>query len=265
MSGGFLDRITPVVLTYNEEPNIARTLERLRWAREVVLVDSGSTDGTLGIVRAFPNVRVCTRPFDHHADQWNFALRETGIGTEWVMALDADYVLGEDLIAEIAALQPSAETSGYEIAFRYVIEGVPLRASLYPPLVVLFRNARARYARHGHRMVLELEPKSTQRLEHRIDHDDRKSPARWLASQHRYAALEAERLRGLGYGQMRRRDVVRRLVFLAPWLVPLYCVVILGVWRNGRQGWRYVKERAIAEWLIARELLRGPAARGDAG
>lgn len=257
MTSSFLDQVTPVVLTFNEEPNIARTLERLQWAREVVVVDSGSTDATLTIARQFPNVRVCGRRFDHHADQWNYAIHETGIGTEWVMALDADYVLTDALVEEMSALRPEPETSGYEIGFRYVIDGIPLRASLYPPIVVLFRRARGRYARHGHRMILALDPPKTAVLSHRIDHDDRKSTGRWLASQRRYAVLEAQRLRSLGYRQMRRRDIVRRMIVLAPWLVPLYCLAVLCVWLDGRAGWRYVKERTVAECLIARELIRG--------
>ena len=58
--------ITPVILTYNEAANIGRSLERLAWAREVVIVDSGSTDDTLAIAARFPNVRMVHRPFDTH-------------------------------------------------------------------------------------------------------------------------------------------------------------------------------------------------------
>ena len=59
-----LDQITPVILTYNEAANIGRTLERLAWAREVVVVDSLSTDDTVAIAGRFPNTRVVQRPFD---------------------------------------------------------------------------------------------------------------------------------------------------------------------------------------------------------
>ena len=65
-----LDQITPVLLTYNEEENIGRTLPRLRWAKDIVVVDSGSTDGTLNILTAFPNLRVFKRRFGAHAKQW---------------------------------------------------------------------------------------------------------------------------------------------------------------------------------------------------
>ena len=52
-----IDRITPVILTYNEAPNIARTLEKLTWARDVVIVDSLSSDETKQRAQAFPAVR----------------------------------------------------------------------------------------------------------------------------------------------------------------------------------------------------------------
>ena len=55
--------ITPVILTCNEAANIGRSLERLTWATRIVVVDSGSTDGTLDIVTRFPNVRAVHRPF----------------------------------------------------------------------------------------------------------------------------------------------------------------------------------------------------------
>lgn len=64
-----LDQITPVLLAYNEEQNIARTLSHLTWAKDVVVVDSGSTDGTLERLERFSNVRVFSRRFDTHAAQ----------------------------------------------------------------------------------------------------------------------------------------------------------------------------------------------------
>ena len=82
--------ITPLILTFNEKENIARTMAGLSWAKEVLLIDSGSTDGTLEIARsAHPNVRIVTRFFDSFAGQCNFGL--TRIVTPWVLSIDADY------------------------------------------------------------------------------------------------------------------------------------------------------------------------------
>ena len=91
--------VTPVLLALDEEANLPRTLAALAWAREVVLVDSGSTDRTLALAAQARNVRVVQRAFDGHASQWNFAVHETGIDSEWVLALDADHVLEPALAA----------------------------------------------------------------------------------------------------------------------------------------------------------------------
>ena len=58
------DSLSALILTYNEEPNIGRSLEKLRWMHEVVIIDSDSTDRTLEIASSFNNTRVLQRAFD---------------------------------------------------------------------------------------------------------------------------------------------------------------------------------------------------------
>ena len=112
--------ITPLILTFNEAPNIGRTLEKLSWAREIVLIDSGSDDRTFDIARsAHRNVRVIRRSFDSFAGQCNFGL--TQITTEWVLSMDADYVLTPKLIGEIQRLTPPPDVAGYSVRFHYCI------------------------------------------------------------------------------------------------------------------------------------------------
>ena len=64
-----LDQITPLLLTYNESPNIQRILNKLDWAREIVVVDSFSDDDTPTILGNYPTVRMFQRRFDNHANQ----------------------------------------------------------------------------------------------------------------------------------------------------------------------------------------------------
>ena len=137
--------ITPVILTYNEAANIGRSLERLTWAGQVVIVNSGSTDETIAIDGRFPNVSTVHRTFDTHAQQWRFAVEETGVSSDWLLRLDADYLVEPALRDEMAALVPAPATAAYEIAFIYCIDGRPLRASLYPALPVLFRRGCGRF------------------------------------------------------------------------------------------------------------------------
>ena len=249
-----LAEVTPVILTFNEAPNIARILAKLVWAKEVVVVDSGSTDQTLEILGTFSNVRCAHRPFDSHANQWNFAIKETGISTEWVLALDADYLITDALVAEIDALKPSHEIDGYETAFLYCIFGKPLRGTLYPPVTTLYRHASGTYVQDGHTQRIRLTG-SVQRLSSRIWHDDRKPLSRWLVSQAKYADQEAELLLSKPASELRIQDRLRRMLVITPWLVPLYCLTVGRGVLDGWAGIYYALQRAVAEAVLALKLL----------
>jgi glycosyltransferase involved in cell wall biosynthesis len=243
-----------VVLTFDEAPNIGRVLEKLSWANEVVVVDSGSTDETLTILQRYPNVRCVHRPFDSHANQWNFAVNLTGIKTGWVLALDADYILTESIIREIADLTPVAHCVGYRASFKYCILGKPLRAALYPPVTTLFRRDGAQYVQDGHTQRVKLNGVILT-LFGVIHHDDRKPLPRWLSAQDRYAVLEADLILSKPLGELRLQDRLRRLIFITPWLVPLYC---LTVGRGALDGWAgiyYALQRGVAEAILALKLL----------
>jgi glycosyltransferase involved in cell wall biosynthesis len=259
----FLTQVTPVILSFNEAPNIARILAKLQWAKEVVVVDSGSTDQTVEILDTFSNVRCVHRPFDSHANQWNFAIKDTSISTEWVLALDADYLLSDSLVAEMDALNPLNNVDGYETAFLYCIFGKPLRGTLYPPVTTLYRLRGARYVQDGHTQRIKILG-AVQRLSGRIWHDDRKPLSRWLASQVKYADQEAALLLSKPVSELRIQDRLRRLMVITPWLVPLYCMT---VGRGALDGWAgiyYALERGVAEAVLALKLLEARlAARKD--
>ena len=93
------DQLTALILTYNEEANIARTLDHLRWLDSILVIDSGSNDATLSILANHASVRVLHRPFDSFADQCNFGLDQ--IDTPWILSLDADYLIAPSLATEI--------------------------------------------------------------------------------------------------------------------------------------------------------------------
>lgn len=244
--------VTPLVLTYNEEENIQRTLTPLGWAKEVVVVDSFSTDATLKIAVEHRNVRVIQRKFDTHTAQWNFGIDQAQ--TPWILSLDADYEVSAELMAELECLQPSDEVTGYSAKFEFRVFGHPLRASVYPPRTVLFRRDRARYRDDGHTQVLHTDG-LVRPLQGMIYHDDRKLLSRWLQSQDRYMLIEAPHLLSASLTSPSWQDRLRRRGMLAPPVMFLYLLFARGLILDGWPGWYYVFQRTLAETLLALRLI----------
>lgn len=242
--------ITVLILTRDEEANLGRTLAALAWAQRIVIVDSGSRDGTREIARSVPAVTWLERTFDSHSQQWNFGLDH--VTTEWTLALDADYVCPASLAGELAALSP--DCAAYEAAFSFWIHGRPLRGSLYPARVVLFRTRAFRYEQDGHTQRLATGTAAVGRLRAVIAHDDRKPLGRWLDAQRRYVSLEADLLRATPVSRLGWKDRVRLTIVIPAIVVPLYCLIGRGLLFDGWRGWYYALQRAYAEILLAIEL-----------
>jgi glycosyltransferase involved in cell wall biosynthesis len=250
-----LDQITPLILTYNEAPNIARSLARLSWAKEIVVVDSLSDDETVEIARSVPQVRIIQRAFDCHRNQWEFGLKETGISTPWVLALDADYVVTDEFVAELEKLQPDPDVGGYRASFTYCINGKRLRSGIYPPVTVLYRRDAASYIQDGHTQRVAVEGE-IEELRPPLLHDDRKSLRRWLNSQRRYTELEAQKLREADPGELSRADRWRRWRVVVPPAMLVYCLIVRGGILDGRAGFYYAFQRTAAELMLAVNLGR---------
>jgi glycosyltransferase involved in cell wall biosynthesis len=248
-----LTQITPLVLTYNEAPNIARALAALSWARDIVIVDSFSDDDTVAIAKSFPNVRVFQRAFDCHRNQWEFGLKETGISTPWVLALDADYVLSDALVAELRKLRPDAHTAGYRASFVYCIQGRKLRSGIYPPVTVLYRRVAATYVQDGHTQRVALNG-AIEDLREPMFHDDRKSLRRWFSAQEKYTQLEAQKLRAANPAELGFADRLRRWRFVVPPVMLVYCLIVRGGILDGWAGFYYAFQRAMAEAMLSRKL-----------
>lgn len=94
-------KVSVTIITLNEAAHIAAALDSVSWADEIVVVDSGSTDGTADIARA-TGARVSTRVWTGYADQKNHA---AGLAShDWILSLDADERVTPALAAEIRAL-----------------------------------------------------------------------------------------------------------------------------------------------------------------
>ena len=91
-------RLSAVIITYNEEANIVRTLDSLSWCDEIVVVDSGSGDATVALCEA-RGCRVVYHPFSGFGRQKQFAVAQAS--NDWILSVDADEVITDELRKEI--------------------------------------------------------------------------------------------------------------------------------------------------------------------
>jgi glycosyltransferase involved in cell wall biosynthesis len=247
-----LKDITPLLLTYNEAPNIDRTLLRLTWANTIIIIDSYSTDETLEILATYPQVKVFQRQFDTHTQQWNYGLEQ--VRSPWVLSLDADYLVTDELLTTIAALPTNHSIAGYFIPFKYCVFGKPLRGTILPPRQSLFQKDKATYIDDGHTQLLHVSGHSAT-LSSFIHHDDRKPLSRWLWAQDRYMIIEAKKLMETPFQELSWGDRIRKTKLLAPFIILLYCLILKGGILDGWQGWYYAFQRMLAELLLSIRLI----------
>jgi glycosyltransferase involved in cell wall biosynthesis len=120
------------ILAFNEAANLRRTLDSVAWADELVVVDSGSTDGTIAIAQEF-NAKVFVEPWKGYGPQMNSSIDKCT--SDWVFSLDADEVLTPELSAEIRALLAGSPPENEP---RYDAYWVPRRNQIF-----------GRWMRHG--------------------------------------------------------------------------------------------------------------------
>ena len=247
-----LEKITPLILTYNEAPNIDRTLKKLTWAKKIIVIDSYSTDQTLESLSTYPQVEVFNSKFDSFASQCNYGL--SNIKSEWILSLDADYVLTDELIHEINTLPPNPDIYSYGVRFKYCVFGKPLRGTLLPPRKVLYKKEKAIYHNDGHAHRVLVDGKSSQ-LTAYIYHDDRKTLSRWLWAQQRYMVIETKKLVETPNSQLSLGDRIRKHKILAPWVILVYCLILKGGILDGWHGLYYTLQRVLAEIILSINLI----------
>lgn len=246
-----LNQVTPLILTYNEQANISRTLECLSWAQRIVVVDSFSTDQTLDLLSQYHQVQVVRRAFDTHANQWNVGLDQICGG--WVLSLDADYLISSKLQNELSTAIIEADQNsidGYRIPFRYCVFGKPLKGTVLPPRLALFRRNCGKYVDDGHTQELRLNGRCSD-LKSPIIHDDRKPLSRWLWAQNRYLKLEVTKLQNTPSSHLSMADQLRQRHFFAPFAVLFLCLIWKRGVFDGWRGWFYAFQRMYVETLLS--------------
>jgi glycosyltransferase involved in cell wall biosynthesis len=140
--------IAVVILTYNEAIHLPRALDHIRgFVREIFVIDSFSTDSTVDLAKA-GGAQVLQHPFQNYARQFEWALENAPITSEWVMRLDADEIIEADLAAEIVAKLPALplDITGVNLNRKTIFQGKFIRWGGRFPLTLLriWRRGKAR-------------------------------------------------------------------------------------------------------------------------
>ncbi|PIQ82704.1 MAG: glycosyl transferase family 2 [Candidatus Omnitrophica bacterium CG11_big_fil_rev_8_21_14_0_20_64_10] len=279
--------IDAVILTRNEAVNLPRCLDSLQGlCRKIFVVDSGSTDRTTEVAQAH-GAEIIVHPFETHAKQWNWALKNLPLDAEWTLALDADQRVTPALREEILRRLPEtpAEVTGWYLPRKQIFRGKWIRFGGYWPkyLLKLFRRGGARTDERelvdfrfypAGQTACFTQPLIEENLkERRITF--------WLQKHVRFAELHAreEALRRSGRGGWSLQPAWRgtpdqrtlwlkdRIWFRFPLLARPFCyfpfrmILQLGI-LDGPTGWLYHFLHGFwYEWMIALrvlELLRQP-------
>lgn len=142
--------ISVIILTYNEQLHIRRCLENVcRFAKSVIVVDCFSTDQTKAICEEFENVRFVEHTWPgNQANQFNWAIENLEIETEWILRLDADEYLLPELVEELQQTLPTlpSDVTGIELKRRHIFMEKWVKHGIYPVVIMrLFRKGEGRY------------------------------------------------------------------------------------------------------------------------
>src|SRR6267378_1439724 len=220
--------LSAVLIARNEAHRIARCLESIRWADEiVVVVNSDTTDDTEAVARRYTD-RVFRRGFTAFSDQRQWA--DDRATSEWVLSVDCDEVVPSVLSEEIRAELAAPRFDAYEVPHLDYMFGKWIRhGGWYPQLHIrVYRRAHARWDRDVHERV-KVEG-TMGRLRNPIHHFSHTRVEDWVGKMSRYTTLEGQ--------AMHRRGVrmnLARLLFEPP-LYAGYKLFVQQGWRDGLHG-----------------------------
>jgi glycosyltransferase involved in cell wall biosynthesis len=221
--------LSVLIPTRNEEANIAACLESVRWADEIVVVDSGSTDGTLEIARPVAS-RVLEHEYVNSAAQKNWALPQ--LRHRWVLIVDADERVPPALRDEIVrVLADPARADGYWIARANHFLGRPIRSAGWQrdKVLRLFDRMKGSYEPlHVHAEVRIRGRVGV--LRERLVHHTYRNLDQYFEKFARYTRWSADDLKARGI-----RASAPRLL-LRPWLRFARMYLVEGGFREGRRG-----------------------------
>ncbi len=190
-------KISALLITYNEYANLEKVLPKLKFADEIIIVDSFSNDNSKELVTKFDNIKYIEHKFEDFSSQRNFALSLAK--NEWVLFLDADEGLPNDLIQEIKEVTTNSISNDAYFVFRkYHFMNKHLRYSGWQSdkVIRLLKKSKSHYEGYVHEQLKVEGEIGT--LKTRIEHFTYKNLDQYIYKLHHYADLKALELNNEG-------------------------------------------------------------------
>jgi glycosyltransferase involved in cell wall biosynthesis len=119
------NKITGLVITYNEEKNIEEVIRNLNFVDEIIIVDSNSTDDTINIINKYSHVKLIINKFENFSNQRNLAIQNAS--NPWILFLDADERITPELKKEILeTVKKPNPKSAYFFYRKFMFQNTPL-------------------------------------------------------------------------------------------------------------------------------------------
>lgn len=206
--------ITAVILTFNESLHLRRCIESLQgFVSRVVVVDSYSTDDTQQIAENL-GASFLQNSWLNYANQFQWALDNANIDTEWVLRIDADEYIEEGLKQEVSAILPKVgkDVCGFFVRRKYVFLGKWIRHGAMYPIDVLriFRRGTGRIEQRWMDEHIVLEQGTSVRLQGNIVDDNLNNVSWWVNKHNGYATREMLDLLNLKYGFIDSDDAMEQ-------------------------------------------------------
>ena len=206
--------LTVVILTYNEEIHIERCLRSLQpIASKIVVIDSFSTDRTIAIAKSLGAV-IEQRAWKNYADQFQWGIDNCGSDSKWIMRMDADEYLEQELQDEILSVVPAlnTEVSGIYIKRKVFFYGKWIKHGGFYPHILLrvWRTGLGRIEQRWMDEHIILPPKAltVQLREHMVD-ENLKGITFWISKHNSYASREVVDLLNNKYSLLDRDDSLK--------------------------------------------------------
>jgi glycosyltransferase involved in cell wall biosynthesis len=209
-----MNNITAVILTFNEAIHLERCIKSLAGlANDIVIVDSFSTDDTCDIARRL-GARVFQNPWVNYANQFQWGLDNGNIETPWILRIDADEYVENELKEQITTALNTAQKhiTGFYVRRKYVFLGRWIRfGAMYPIDVLrLWRKGCGRIEQRWMDEHIVLERGSAERLTGNIVDDNLNSVGWWVGKHNGYATREMIDLLNLKYGFIPQDESMER-------------------------------------------------------